>query len=182
MKKIRQLLAKVYLFAIVVVIIFSLILKFTNSVSYFGYQLLVVMSDSMAPEIPKNSFVLVKENDEEVKIGEVVTFEVEGEYVTHRVVDIIENKQGVVFETKGDTNEYPDPGKRSKEEIVGRVIFSIPYLGQFFLLIGTSRGLIAFILSLFVLILLGYFLKLLMKKTPLSEQGIKIEVRNLNEE
>ncbi|WP_170922919.1 signal peptidase I [Enterococcus sp. 7F3_DIV0205] len=178
MRKIRRFLATVYLFVIIVFIIFSVILRFNNGISYFGYQVRVVMSDSMSPEIPKNSLVLVKEIGEEVAVGDVVTLEFAGEYVTHRVVAITENSQGVVYETKGDTNEFSDERQRRKEEIVGKVIFSIPSLGTFFLLIGTSRGMTAFILSLLLLILLRYFFTLLRENSPSSEKGIKLETRN----
>ncbi|ALS01205.1 hypothetical protein ATZ33_07435 [Enterococcus silesiacus] len=182
MRKLGRFLAKVYLFVIIALILFSLNLRITNGVSYFGYQLRVVMSDSMSPKIPKNSLIFIKETNEEVAVGDVVTFETAGENVTHRVVDIAENGQDAVYKTKGDTNEFPDQGQRRKEAIVGKVVFSIPYLGSFFLLIGTTRGLTAFLLSVFLLILLSYFFTLLMKKTASNEQGIKVEMRNLNEE
>lgn len=181
-RKIRRFLANVYLFVILLFIILSLTLRFNNGTSYFGYQLRVVMSDSMSPKIPKNSLVLVKEREEVVAVGDIVTLKIAGEYVTHRVVSIVENSQGAVYETKGDTNEFSDQRQRYNEEIVGKVIFSIPILGTFFLLIGTSRGLTAFVLGLFLLILLRYFLSLLTENSPSSEQGRKLETRNQNEE
>lgn len=86
-------------------------------------------SDSMEPVISKGSLVMVKEKEEYFP-RDIVTFltRYEGQpvCVTHRIV----KRQGDWYITKGDGNQYPDGGQISHEEITGKVIGTVPYLGS----------------------------------------------------
>ena len=95
-----------------------------------NYQIFTVMSGSMEPAIKIGSIVLVKPKND-YQIGEIVTFKKRDHPITHRIVEkeIIGGR--VFFTTKGDANKNPDPQKIQKNEILGRVIFSLPFLGYF---------------------------------------------------
>ena len=97
-----------------------------------NYKLMVVQSGSMAPAIKMGSIVMVKPADD-YKIGDVITF---GPYTktkaptSHRIYDIKMTEQGQpIYITKGDANNAPDTREISKGDILGKVLFSIPYLG-----------------------------------------------------
>ena len=53
------------------------------------------------------------------------TFHNEDTVVTHRVV----KKEEGTFITKGDANKNADPIPVAKSQIIGRVVFCLPYLG-----------------------------------------------------
>jgi len=96
-----------------------------------NYKVMVVQSGSMTPAIKMGSVVMVKPADD-YKIGDVITF---GPYsrtqapTTHRIYDIKVTGGTPVYITKGDANNAPDQREITKRDIVGKVFFSVPYLG-----------------------------------------------------
>jgi len=137
--------------ALVAVLLVVSVLPITGN-----FKVMVVQSGSMAPKIKMGSVVVIKPV-EEYKIGDVITF---GPYsrikapTTHRIYDIkIEDGQPVYI-TKGDANNSPDQREIQKREIIGKVLFDVPYLGYvvsfakkpigFTLIIVVPAGLIIF--------------------------------------
>jgi len=102
----------------------------------FGADAYIVTSGSMKPNIPEGSVVYEKEPDiNQLVEGDVVIFEpnntqIQGETVVHRIIDTKVENYTRQFKTQGDANPEPDPGWTSSYNIVGKKIFSIPYLGQ----------------------------------------------------
>lgn len=91
--------------------------------SFMGYSLFEVQTGSMEPEISAGDWIIVKhENDYELE--DVVTFEIDGEFVTHRII----NKYGDTFVTRGDANNAKD-SPISKEQIVGKEVKTLPTFG-----------------------------------------------------
>ena len=96
-----------------------------------NYKLMIVQSGSMTPAIKMGSVVVAKPA-ENYQIGDVITF---GPYTrtqaptTHRIYDIKVTDGNPVYITKGDANNAPDQREITKRDIVGKVLFSIPYLG-----------------------------------------------------
>lgn len=92
---------------------------------FFGIRPYVVYSGSMEPEIPTGAVVFTKEEDFSPKEGDIITFRVNDAIVTHRV---IKNQNGICT-TKGDANKTADPVSVEQSQIIGRVVFRLPYLG-----------------------------------------------------
>jgi len=96
-----------------------------------NYKIMTVISGSMAPEIKMGSVVVVKPVSD-YKIGDVITF---GPYnktkapTTHRIYDIKVVDSESVYITKGDVNNAPDSREIKKSDIVGKVLFSVPFMG-----------------------------------------------------
>ena len=96
-----------------------------------NYKIMTVISGSMAPEIKMGSVVVVKPVSD-YKIGDVITF---GPYsktkapTSHRIYDIKVEGGAPVYITKGDVNNAPDSREIKKSDIVGKVLFSVPYMG-----------------------------------------------------
>ena len=96
-----------------------------------------ISSPSMTPALNVDDVVvdyLVK-NPKDIKVGDVITF-LPDNYndnaitITHRVVQVIE-KNGVYFyKTKGDNNKENDSSLVSFDNILGKVLFKIPYVGK----------------------------------------------------
>ena len=97
-----------------------------------GFKSVAVLTDSMEPMISPFSLVIVSP-ESDIKIGDVILYEVElskKKYkVLHRVIDIKEKKGQIVYITKGDNRRYVDAWYVSRENIIGKLLFSLPYLG-----------------------------------------------------
>lgn len=120
-----------------------------------GYEVLIVQSGSMEPAISTGSVVVVSEQDR-YEAGEVITFgETTGDQIptTHRVVSEQLLDGEYAYTTKGDANEEADLEPVPLNEVRGKVLFDIPWLGYildfarqplgFVLLIGIPAALIA---------------------------------------
>jgi len=121
-----------------------------------GIEPFVVLSGSMEPEYPVGSMVYVREAEAaELEVGDVVTFNIgNGVRGTHRIIEVIEENGKRSFLTKGDANEYADNNPIFPGDIVGKVIFSLPYLGYLAAFIQQPAGRYAMIAVLAVLLLL----------------------------
>ena len=89
-----------------------------------GYAPLIVLTDSMYPEIESGDLIFIKsEKAENVKVGDVISFfDPDGNgtsVVTHRVVEIV-NDGGLRFRTKGDANNTEDPSLVPAGNLVGK--------------------------------------------------------------
>ena len=95
-----------------------------------NFKVKIVLSGSMEPTIKTGSIVVVKPADD-YKIGDIITFQkrIDKEPTTHRIEDIRVVGGSPIYTTKGDANNAEDRGEIQKEEIIGKVLFSIPYLG-----------------------------------------------------
>jgi len=95
-----------------------------------NYRFMVVQSGSMEPSIQMGGVVMVKPTGN-YKIGDVITFKEPGKGVptTHRIhdIEVIEGKPYYI--TKGDANNAPDSGSVSKDDVIGKVLLDIPYIG-----------------------------------------------------
>ena len=80
-----------------------------------------------------------------------------------------------IFNTKGDANEVKDGGQVAYENIVGKVIFSIPYLGIIAGYFNTLNGqyvITAMIIVLFASVFLPDIIKIL-KKSDIRNNNMK---------
>lgn len=99
------------------------------TVKLLGWNLFSVSSDSMSPQYPIYTLVLVRQAEpEEIKAGDVITyvFNEKGVLVTHRVTK--NHAENQTFITKGDANNCEDAPVRW-ENMVGKVVLGIPFLG-----------------------------------------------------
>ncbi len=87
----------------------------------FGWKPVVVLSESMEPTYTSGDIILVREKESTPELNEIVLFRENGfgmnAYVTHRLIG--KDESGYI--TKGDNNEYADPGRVQEEDILGIV-------------------------------------------------------------
>lgn len=88
----------------------------------------VVLSGSMEPTYHVGSMIYVKDVDPaDIAVGDPITFRISDDMVaTHRVIAIYEDGS---FQTQGDANDAPDGAPVSPENLVGKPVFTVPYLG-----------------------------------------------------
>jgi len=143
-KKLWKIINNVILAAI---ILFS-ILVILSYLNVFGTRMFVVKSGSMEPKIHTGSVVIVQSGTD-YKVGDVITFKIPNskDTVTHRIVVIKPDvKKNIFYQVKGDANKTPDPDLVASNMVVGKVSFSIPYLGYLVAFIKTLPGLVIFII------------------------------------
>jgi signal peptidase len=146
MKKIFKTIYYVIIAAIAVVALF---LIFSAVPIKGGYKTFVVLSGSMEPKIHTGSVVAIKPA-KSYAVGDVITF---GENTktksptTHRIAEI-KNENGVkIFVTKGDANNAPDLKTVTEKEILGKVLFSVPYVGY---AVNTAQKPVGFLLIVII--------------------------------
>lgn len=96
-----------------------------------NFKILTVLSGSMEPAIHTGSVVAVKPSDN-YKIGDVITFGKISKTeipTTHRIFDIKLQEGKPIYITKGDANNTLDMKEVLGSEVVGKVVFSVPYIG-----------------------------------------------------
>ena len=130
---------RIIFFIVAIVVIFNLILlvqKIQNKpASIFGYKVFVVISGSMEPNIHVGDIVITKNVDEEnIKIGDVITFNNDKYTITHRVIDIIQDDE-IFYKTKGDHNSVADKDLIKYNNIEGDCKFRIEKIGVIFMAI-----------------------------------------------
>lgn len=126
-----------------------------------GMMPLIVLSDSMYPEIKSGDLIICKTVDaEDVEIGDVISFyDPAGNgtsVVTHKVVDIIDEDGKISFRTKGINNNTEDrlpvPADKLISEYTG---VRIPGAGNFAMFMQSTAGLIVCVV-LPIILLVGY--------------------------
>jgi signal peptidase len=86
----------------------------------------------MRPNLEVGDLVLVSDIDiDEIKIGDIIQYKTEtiSIPVIHRVYEILEENNNLLFITKGDANNAPDSEPILPNQIMGKVIFNIPKIG-----------------------------------------------------
>ena len=102
--------------------------------SVFGYSVMRVITDSMAPAVPEGSVMVVK-NEDKYEIGEIISFyssdpTILGKINSHRVSGVETDERGrILYTTRGDNNGTDDFYKVASSEIIGKMIYCSELLG-----------------------------------------------------
>lgn len=126
----------------ILVAIIVLLAVLLVGVRLFGIQIYTVLSSSMEPSYHTGAVIYVHKTDSsKLEVGDVITFKVtENSVATHRIVEIVGEGNNLSFRTKGDANDTEDGRLISSDNVVGEVVFTIPYLGYLVQLIQTKAG------------------------------------------
>lgn len=96
-----------------------------------GIRLCAVVSGSMEPNLPTWSLSIVntKASYDSIQTGDIVVYYRRSDHtrIIHRVTEIEPN--GMV--TKGDANSVTDGLSVGRDNLFGKYLFHIPYLGYF---------------------------------------------------
>lgn len=153
-----------------------------------NYKLLVVESGSMQPAISQGSVIVIKPQDNYRKNDVITALDspVSKVSVTHRIVGIINTGKYTLYTTKGDANKTSDTETRLKQNVIGKVLFSIPFVGFLVNFAKTKEGLILLVVIPVTLIIYSEILniknefkKLLnmkKKKKQLDQKKFKEEI------
>ena len=126
-----------------------------------GLQPFVVLSGSMEPKYHVGSLIYVKDVDyKELKVGDPITYMVSDDtVVTHQIIEVLvdENDPDTIrYFTQGIANDVPDGVSVHYKNIIGKPVFSIPYLGYVSNYIQKPPGMYVAIAAGAILILLVF--------------------------
>ncbi len=148
----------------------------------------VIISPSMVPNINVMDAVITMRVDaKDIHKKDVITFTSEdprnsGITVTHRVVGINKTESGTyAYRTKGDNNNVEDRTLVSYDQVIGKVMLRIPYIGYLQQLLTTQFGWILVIVLPCLFIIIGDLVKL-MKALIVGPEKPKIGTEAQEEE
>lgn len=99
-------------------------------VSLFGHSVFRVVSPSMEPTLPVNTFIVSKKVDiREIRTGDIVSFVsteayMNGSIITHRVVEIKQVNGQIGLVTRGDASNSVDATYVTVDNLVGKMVFN----------------------------------------------------------
>ena len=135
MKKLANIVTDLLILVLFIALAGILILKLV-----YGMEMKAVLTGSMEPELPVGSLLMISPVPyEEIQIGDDITF-VRDEsltLVTHRVIKKDDETRHIT--TQGIANNTPDNPTRY-DNIVGKVVYHIPYLGYLAIWTSTLQG------------------------------------------
>ena len=126
-----------------------------------GLQPFVVLSGSMEPKYHVGSLIYVKSVDyKQLRVGDDITYMLDKDtVVTHRIIEVLvdeENPETLRYFTQGIANEVPDGTSVQYKNIIGKPVFTIPYLGYVSNYIQNPPGMYIAIAAGAILILLVF--------------------------
>lgn len=158
------------LVAVVVLLAVALV-----GVRLIGLKPFVVLSGSMEPEYHVGSLIYVKETDyKQLQVGDDITYMLdEDTVVTHRIIEVLvdENDPEVLrYFTQGIANDVPDATSVHYKNIIGKPLFSIPYLGYVANYIQNPPGTYVAIAAGAILIMLVFLPDLFEEEEPKKDK------------
>jgi len=95
----------------------------------------VILTGSMTGYIDRGSLVIMQRIPQDevlhrVQVGDVLHYHFRGMEFVHRVVDFAyDDLDSRMYVTQGDANPYPDPLPLPQQDVIGRPLLTIPYIG-----------------------------------------------------
>ncbi|MCQ2561199.1 MAG: signal peptidase I [Clostridia bacterium] len=133
----------------IIVIVFLIAILFSvvttpagENPNFMGFSAFRIISGSMEPALPVDSFVLVKGVPaSELQAGDIISFYsrdplLGGAVNTHRIDSVLVENGLTRFVTKGDANAIADAIPVEVQDIIGKVVFSSVIFGKFVRLIS----------------------------------------------
>lgn len=130
-------------------------------VRLIGLKPYVVLSGSMEPTYHVGALIYVKSVDyKELQVGDPITYMIsQNTVVTHRIIEVLEDEEDpntLRYFTQGDANASPDGTSVHYKNIIGKPVFSIPYLGYVSNYIQNPPGTYVSIAAAAILLLLVF--------------------------
>lgn len=121
---------------------------------------LIVLTDSMYPEIKSGDLIICHTADaEQIAVGDVIAFfDPAGNgtsVVTHRVIEITQEDGSLAWRTQGDANNVADSALVPAKNLVGIYRSRIAGAGNVAMFMQTTQGLILCVLCP-IIVLVGY--------------------------
>lgn len=150
-----------------------------------GYLPLIVLTDSMYPQIQSGDLIICHTaQPEDIQVGDVIAFfDPAGNgtsVVTHKVMEITQFGDGIAWVTQGIANNAPDFLPVPAENLVGVYQTRIAGLGNVVMFMQSTTGLIVCVV-LPILLLVGYDILRRRKYEKAKQQDTDALLKELEE-
>ena len=169
---------KKIIFIFLVIILYNVVLLYMSYIdkfdtpSFYIYKAYLISTESMEPELKKGDAIIKKVAEDQLRVNDIVTFKINGEIITHRIVRIDDVNSEKFYITKGDNNNVEDSDELRFSDIEGKKIIKIPHLGN--IVAGLKNGIVIILVVLIALIM--YLNRIEMKeKSEARREKKKIE-------
>jgi signal peptidase len=131
-------------------------------------QVLVVLSGSMQPTFHAGDVIVTVDTPvRSLQVNDIITYQSPDNpkcLMTHRIIKILHDTQVLTFQTKGDANEDPDRYVVSSEQVVGRMVFAIPYVGYVGQISHSFIGFLLLVLAPGIVVICGEVFSIVKKE------------------
>jgi len=147
--------------------------------------LLAVASGSMIPTLNVGDLIVVQGGFNVSNInaaygtGDIIVFHKPydpDELIVHRAVEMHTSVNTTYLKTKGDNNNGVDPWEITDNDLVGKVVWTIPYLGNVPLFVRTPTGMMIIIVLIVILVLLEFIIPLAEEKKKADQHEEEADV------
>ncbi len=130
---------KKIVFIFIIIMLYNITLLYISYIdkfetpSFYVYEAYMIDTTSMEPTLNKNDVIIIKKcKEENLKKGDIITYKINGEIITHRIIEIVQEEITGTnqYITKGDNNNVEDEDYILFSEIEGKMIIKIPGLGN----------------------------------------------------
>lgn len=106
------------------------ILAIWFAIGIFPIKPVAIASGSMEPELYVGDIAIIKKcNSNDVEEGDIIEYQMEGYTIIHRIKHKNQKNGQFIFITQGDNNNTEDSKPVTEEQLIGKVIFKIKFLG-----------------------------------------------------
>ena len=114
----------------IIPLIVAIILAIWFALGIFPIKPVAVATGSMEKELYTGDVVIIKKcKANDVNVGDIIEYQMEGYTVIHRIVEKRQRSGNFYLVTKGDNNNAPDVAEVREDQLIGKVIFKIKYIG-----------------------------------------------------
>lgn len=114
----------------IIPLVIVIILATWFAIGIFPIKPVAIASGSMESALYVGDIAIIQKcNANDVNVGDIIEYQMEGYTVIHRIVEKNQRDGEFFFITKGDNNAYPDNDEVTEDQLIGKVIFKIRYLG-----------------------------------------------------
>lgn len=171
------------IFAIIVIVFYNIFLIVLSSKDkeqdyIFGMKAYVIETDSMEPELKVGDVIIIKKCErQDLKVGDIITFENRGELITHRITEF--NPATLRYATKGDKNSLNDIEAVKFQEIKGKMFFKLP---MFWKIIQKLQNTMYIVILLVIVFTVFLHSRRITRKSKIRRRKKKIEDKRIRDE
>ena len=114
----------------IIPLVISIVLVIWFALGVFPIKPIAIATGSMEKEICVGDVAIIQKcKGNDVNVGDIIEYQMEGYTVIHRIIEKKQENGEFRFVTKGDNNISPDNEIVRENQLIGKVIFKIKYIG-----------------------------------------------------
>lgn len=114
----------------VIILVIIVILAIWFALGVFPIKPIAIATGSMTPNINIGDIAIIQKcTPNDIEVGDVIEYKMPDFTVVHRVMEVKQENGRFYFKTKGDNNDQPDKNLVDEDQLIGKCLFRVRYLG-----------------------------------------------------